>query len=341
MKITREVFETAVEKNILSSSQAKRLVEYLQGQPQAGPVFDLTHVLYYLGGLIAIGAMTLFMNLGWESFGGLGILLVSMIYAVFAIFLCNRFQERGYAIPAGICAAFVVALTPLAIYGLQQALGMWPDQTVYQAYHRLIRWHFLYMELGTLAVGAVMAWRYKYPFLMMPLAVTGWYLSMDVAAMLSGGELTWELRELVSLYSGLLMIGMAFWVDMRSRARADYAFWLYLFGVIAFWTGLTLQHSDSEFSRLMYCGINLVMIGVGVVLVRRVFVIFGAFGVSGYLGHLAEHVFRDSWLFPIALTGIGFLVIFLGILWKKNEQTLTAKVHRYLPLALREHLARR
>ncbi len=338
MKITRGTLQSAVEENILSSEQADNLVEHLRGCPTAGPVFDFTHVLYYLGGMIAIGAMSLFMNLGWESFGGFGIFFISLIYAAIGLLLSNKFQAKGYAIPAGICATFVVALTPLAIYGIQQALGLWPDDTTYREYHRYIKWHWLYMELGTLAVGVVIAWKYKYPFLIMPIAVTLWYLTMDLTAMLSGGDITWELRKLVSLYSGLLMVGLAFWVDVRARNSADYPFWLYLFGVLAFWGSLSLQHSNSELSKFIYLCINMIMIGVGVLLVRRVFVIFGALGSCGYLGHLAEDVFQDSWLFPIALTAIGLLVICLGVLWQKNEESITRKAQSILPAAFRELL---
>jgi len=341
MKITRETLQSAVEENILSSEQANNLVEHLRGRPTIGPTFDFTHVLYYLGGLIAIGAMTLFMNLGWETFGGLGIFLISLIYATIGILLTNKFQSNGYSIPAGICATFVVALTPLAIYGIQQALGVWPDDTTYQEYHRYIKWHWLYMELGTLAVGVVIAWKYKYPFLIMPIAVTLWYLTMDITAMLSGGDIAWDLRKMVSMYTGLLMICLAFWVDVRARNKADYAFWIYIFGVIAFWGGLSLQHSDSELSKFIYFCTNIVLIGTGVLLVRRVFVIFGALGCCGYLAHLAENVFRDSWFFPIALTAIGLMVIYLGVLWQKNEETLTRKAQSILPEPFRELLESR
>lgn len=341
MKITRNILQSAVEENILSSKQADQLVEHLRNCPATGPVFDFTHVLYYLGGLIAIGAMTLFMTLGWESFGGLGIFLISLLYAAVGIILTNKFQYKGFVIPAGICATFVVALTPLAIYGLQQALGLWPDQTTYQEYHRYIQWHWLYMELGTLIVGVVIVWKYKYPFLIMPIAVTLWYLTMDITAMISGGDISWELRKLVSMYSGLLMIGLAFWVDVRARRGADYAFWLYIFGVLAFWCGMSLQHSDSELSKFMYCCINLIMIGVGVLLVRRVFVIFGAIGICIYLGYLADNVFQNSWLFPVVLTTIGLLVIYLGVLWQKNEENITKNARSILPGAFRELLESR
>ncbi len=340
MKITRKHLDDAVAHQILDSRQADELYQFLNQQPGIGPSFNFTNVLYYLGGLIAIGAMTVFMTLGWEVFGGWGIFFIALLYAGVALLLARRFQRLGLAIPAGLCATFVVALTPLALYGLQQALGLWPDGSVYRDYHRYIRWHWLYLELGTLAVGIVLAWIYRYPFMMLPLAVTLWYLSMDVAAMLMTSYYDYQFRALVSMYFGLLMTLTAFWVDVRSRSKADYAFWLYIFGVLTFWGGLTAQDSSGELSRFLYFCVNLLMIGIGVVIVRRVFVVFGALGVSFYLGHLAWDVFQDSWYFPIALTVIGLGIIYLGVLWQRHEQKLTERVRSWLPAPLQEMLAR-
>jgi len=338
MNITKQHIEDAVKEKILSPEQSHQLFEFIKNQPTTGPQFDFTHVLYYLGGMIAIGAMTLFMNLGWESFGGIGIVFICLLYASIGLKLTNVFETKGYAIPAGICATFVIALTPLAVYGLQHALDIWPDESVYRDYHRYIKWHWLYMELSTLAVGVVFVWKYKYPFLMMPIAVTLWYLSMDITAMIAGGDFDWALRKLVSMYSGLLMIALAFWVDIRARNKADFAFWIYLFGVMAFWVGMSLQYSTSELSKFIYFSINIIMIGIGVILVRRVFVVFGAIGACGYIGHLASDIFKDSWLFPITLTLVGLLVVYLGVLWQKHELSITAKVRNLLPTQLRELL---
>jgi hypothetical protein len=306
MKITRSQLEQAVEKQIISPEQADKLHAFLLSTTQDVAQFSFTHILYYLGGLLAIGAMTLFMNLGWEAFGGAGIVAIALLYAGVGLKLTSALDAKQLTIPAGICATFVVCLAPLAIYGLQQWLGIWPDDSSYREYHRYIKWHWLYMELGTLAIGVIIAWKYKYPFLILPIAVTLWYLTMDITAMISGGDVTWELRKLVSLYTGLLMVGLAVWVDIRSQRIKDYAFWIYIFGVMAFWGGLSSMHSDSELSKFLYFCINLFMIAVGAVLIRRVFVVFGAIGSAGYVGYLASEVFEDSWLFPIALTLFGF-----------------------------------
>lgn len=338
MNINKKNLQDAVSQNIISLEQSEKLIAFLNTQPNTAPKFNFTYVLYYLGGLIAIGAMTLFLNLGWESFGGVGILLISLLYGAIGLKLTNVFKLKGLAIPAGICGAFVIAVTPLAVYGLQHALGVWPDESVYREYHRYIKWHWLYMELSTLAVGAIIAWKYKYPFLVMPIAVTLWYLTMDVAVMINGEMYSWEIRKLVSMYSGLLMIALAFWIDIRSYNKADYAFWIYLFGVIAFWGGMSLLHSDNELSKFIYFSINLFMILVGVLIVRRIFVVFGSIGCCFYLGHLASNIFKDSWLFPITLTFLGLFVVYLGVLWQKNESKVTTKLRCFLPVKFRQLL---
>jgi hypothetical protein len=341
VRISKERLRGAAKEGILSNDQVDILYKYLSKQPDTGPTFSFTNILYYFGGLVAIGAMTLFMNLGWEAFGGWGILFIAVAYAGIGLILISKFEQAEHAIPAGICATFVVAIAPLAIYGFQQGMGWWPDETTYREYHELIKWHWIYLEFGTLIVGAIMVWKYKYPFLLMPIAVTLWYMSMDFAVMLTGGVYEYEFYTDFSMWFGLITILIAFWVDIRSRKTGDYAFWLYIFGVIAFWCGLSMQGSDDQLSRFIYFCINLVLIGVGAALFRRVFVVFGVLGSAGYLGYLASTIFEESWLFPIALTVIGLSIVYLGVVWQKKEETITNTIRSVLPVELRELLSDR
>lgn len=108
------------------------------------------------------------------------------------------------------------------------------------------------------------------------------------------------------------MILGAYVADLRGKVM-DFAFWGYLFGLMSFWGGLTAMESNSELGKFFYCLINLALIFCAVVLRRPVFVIFGALGVSVYLGHLAYHVFQDSIFFPIVLSFIGLAIIYFGI----------------------------
>lgn len=344
MDLKRGQLDEAVARGLISAAQADGLWELLSGQAGQHPGLRLTHVLYYLGGLIAIGAMTLFMNLGWERFGGWGLLGIALAYAGAGLWLTHHWLARGLNLPAGLAGAIVIALTPLAVYGLQTGLGWWAEGRVYRDYHRLVDWRWLMMELATLATGTLMLWRHRLPFLVMPLAVTLWYLGMDLTPLLFDSRdpaLTWELRKLVSLLFGAAMLTLAFWVDLRTRHDLDYAFWLYLFGLLSFWGGLSLLKSDSELGRLGYFCINLLLILLAPLLGRRVFAVFGGLGAAGYLGHLAWTLFRDSLLFPFALTALGLGVVWLGVLWQRHERELSLRLRAQLSPALRELLQAR
>ncbi|WP_028448634.1 hypothetical protein [Chitinibacter tainanensis] len=343
MQIQRQQLDDAAAAGLLAPAQVGPLWDFLATQSAQTPSFRATHILYYLGGLLAIGAMSLFMTLGWDLWGGWGLLLIALAYALLGLGLTEYCLRRpGLRIPAGIAAAFVVVLTPLAIYGLQAGLGYWEMSEEYRDYHVRIDWRWLWMELATLVVGAIMLWRYRLPFLMLPVAVTLWYLSMDLTPILfHDSDLQWQLRKWVSVYVGLLMLGLAFWIELRTRSREDFAFWLYLFGLLAFWVALTSMDSDSELKRLAYCLLNLGLLLIGAVLSRRVFAVFGGLGVAAYVGHLAYSVFRDSLLFPLALTVLGAAVVYLGIVWQRYEARITARLRQYLPAALQELLARR
>jgi hypothetical protein len=105
------------------------------------------------------------------------------------------------------------------------------------------------------------------------------------------------------------MMLVSYFVDLRGKSD-DYAFWGYLFGLMAFWGGLSSMNSDSEVGKFVYCLINVGLIFCSLVLRRRTFIIFGSLGLFGYLGHLAYSVFSDSILFPFALTLLGIGIIY-------------------------------
>lgn len=346
MDLDRKSLEAAVSGGIVSAPQADALWRFLSERHRETASFRPSHILYYLGGLVATGALTLFMTLGWERFGATGLLLIALVYCAVAIAITEALSRRGLKIVAGCTAVLAIATVPLAMYALQHLLGFWPEDKQgiagYRDYHYRIDWRWLLMELATLAAGAVALWRYRFPFLVLPVAVTLWYMSMDLTPFLFGGDSFFsDQGKLVSIGFGLGMIAFALVVDARSRDTADFAFWLYVFGVLTFWGGLSSLNSESEIRKLGYCTLNVALIAVGAALSRRVFAVFGGLGVAFYLGHLSHTVFKDSMLFPIALTAIGLAIVGCGIVWQRNEQRWGRHLRRWLPAPLREAVERR
>jgi hypothetical protein len=87
--------------------------------------------------------------------------------------------------------------------------------------------------------------------------------------------------------------------------------------------------------KFLYCLVNVGLVAFSVFLSRRVYAVFGAVGVSLYLGHLAGKVFKDSLLFPFALSLIGVGIVGLGLLYQKRSARIAAALERALPPALR------
>lgn len=308
-----------------------------------GPRFGFTNVLYYFGGMVAISAMSMFMGIGWSAFGSFGLAAISLGYLVAALLVADRLKRRGLSTPAGILATLAVVLVPLLVWCVQNIMGLWPEggPENYSAYHTKIDWRWLSLEFATLAAGVVMLWRYRLPFMVMPIAVTLWYMSMDAAnAVMQQHGHDWALARDVSLLFGIATCAIAAWVDIRTRRASgewaqDFAFWLYLFGAIMFWGGLSLRSSESELAKLGYALINVVLIFLGAAIGRRVFTVLGAFGVAGYLGYLSYKVFKDSLLFPFALTALGLALVALGIWWQRNESRINARLSAWVPEGLR------
>ena len=253
MQIQKQDLNNAVEKQIINTEQAQQLWTFWLNEQQNIASFRFIHVWYYLGGLLALSAMSLFITLGFMKFGGSAIVSLSILYSVIVFFLAKYFKKHQFHIPAGICATFLVALIPLGIYGLQDAMGMWNNDYSYADYYHWIDQRWIWLEIGTLIGGLVWFYYFRYPFLLMPIALTVWYMSMDYADLmyhkLNEADYVdwWKFRKYVSICFGIILLLISLRVDFApKRNRYDYAFWLYLFGTIAFWGGLSSLNSDSE-----------------------------------------------------------------------------------------------
>lgn len=332
---------------ILALNNANQLASPTTEALDEAPRFVMSHLLFYFGGLLAIGAMTLFITLGFNLFGSPAIIGICLCYAVAGGGLARYFFGKKLMIPYSLTLGFILCLVPLLVFAIQDTLGIWESKTTYQDYHVWISWQWIFMELATLSVGAVMVWQFRRSFLMLPIAVTLWYLSMDIVPMLNNGELDFDLRLNVSLWFGLLLIVLAVWVDIRQscyplaeRRGQDFAFWLYIVAVATFAGGLCGMYYDDGIVKIIYPVVNIALILMGVLLQRKVFVVFGAMGCMNFLGYLSYHLFSGSMIFPLILTLIGLAIIFLGVWWQRHQTAIYQKTLGLLPTNIQQTLQR-
>jgi len=342
MQIQREDLDEAAARRIVDASQAEALWRFFGERHPARARFTGVNVSYFFGALVVIAAMGWLMTLGFEQLGPWAVCLIAVTYAVFFAFFGERlWRSADLKIPGGLLYTMAVCMTPLAIWGLEKGTGFWPakDPGHYRDFYPYIRSSWVLMEAGTVLAAMLALRKVKFSFLVAPAAVALWFMSMDLAAYLAGNH-EWELAlgQRVSIGFGLGMLLVAYLVDHRTRE--DFAFWLYLFGMTALWGAITSMDSGGEWRRLLYCLTNLGFVVLSVLLRRRVFLVYGAIGVNAYLVRLAYTVFKDSMLFPFALTVLGLSLIALTVLYQRNRRAVDARVQSLVPEWLRELLPR-
>ena len=344
LRLTPADIHRAAVEGVLSERDAERLVQWgyeqrfnplLRSEPHAPAKerrkgLNLVMVAYYFGAMLMISACAWFLGDKWEALGTSGILVTTLVYMLIAGKTGWWLRGKGYVVGGGLLITVAVCLVPLLVYTIEDMTGLWPRGErpgQYEQYYPMIHGSWIIMELATIAAAAIALRYVRFAFLTAPLAFSFWFLSMDVAALMWGeASLSWEKRQWVSVVVGLITLFVGYGLERvlhrREEPRSeDFAFWCYLFGMLAFWGGLTSMSSDSEVRRAVYALINVGLVGLAVKLKRATILVFGALGVHLYLGHLAYSVFEDSIFFPFVLALLGLSLILVTV-WAQRRMSV-------------------
>jgi hypothetical protein len=340
LSLTSSDIYLAAEQGVLLQEDAERLVRWgfeqhfnqsRLAEPKALPVerrkgLNLVTIAYYFGAMLMISACAWFLGDKWDALGSPGILGTVIVYILIAAGLGGWLRNKGYIIGGGLLITVAVCLVPLLTYAIEDITGLWPSAHPgpYENYYPWINGSWIVMELATIAAAAIALRYVRFGFLTAPIAFSFWFLSMDLAALLSkNANLSSETREWISVAVGLCTLLVGYGLEKFSHKPGeprseDFAFWCYLFGMMAFWGGLTWMNSESEVRRGLYALLNVSFIWLAVKLRRSTFLVFGALGVHLYLGHLAYEVFKDSFFFPFVLALLGLSLILLTVWFQRR-----------------------
>lgn len=340
MKIERHSLLSAAEKIGIPSNLSEKLWEDLSLQSSSKKI-DFARVLYYFGALLVISAMSWFMVDALDSYGPLVVFLIALSYLTFFFLLGSFFwNKKKLQIPGGLFITLSVCMIPLVIYSLQKWLDF--ESSIpfekYKNFFNIVRSKWLLMEIATVFFGFIVFYFYRFPFLMMPIFVALWYMSMDITPLFIGNDYSFEIYKINSIVFGALLLFIAYIIDIKSRK--DFAFWPYFFGLITFWGGLTFFEVTAKSYGVIYLIINLGLIIFSILLQRTVFLIFGSLGVFVYISNLFYKYFSDSLNFPIILSFIGIFIVFLGILYQKNHLKIESFLMKLLPDNIKKWLPR-
>ena len=347
--LTEGDLEDAVAAGVLGREDATRLMAWKLDRLATPPAiaalpretekgFNSVSVAYYIGALLMISACGWFLGDKWKELGSSGVLVTTLVYMAIAAVVGTRLRRSDFPVAGGLLVTVAVSLTPLIVWAIEDLTGLWlgAHPGAYKNYFPWIHGSWIVMELATIAVAAAALTRVRFAFLTAPIAFSFWFLSMDLAGLLLGKEhLGNEEAKWVSVIVGGITLLTGYGIDRMFHHAGepkseDFAFWCYLFGLFAFWGGLTSMNSNSEVGKAFYCIINIGFVALSLYLRRVTFLVFGVLGVHIYLGHLAYEIFKDSFLFPFVLAGLGLSVILVTV-WAQKR--MRQRLHDYGALA--------
>lgn len=316
--------QDAVE-SLWNELQVRRRREHLN------PTLSSSHVAYHLGAGVVILGMCWLLGMAWdEEWGGFVVFGIASAYmAVFGWTGRYVWFEKRRHIPGGFLVSLAVCMVPIAVYGFQYGVGLWyrPPNTPYYdpfwtAHSVEELCNFLPMELGGVLAAAFTFYWMPFPFLLALIASVFWYMVCDWAVLVRRKQ---NLPYWVSMIYGILCLLVAFALEHRLNRRhsngnnttdssgehRDYAFWIYIVGAVAFWSGLGSPYLQSEGAYFAQLLVNVCLIILSVVVKRLIFTIIGTVGVVVYLIHLNDH-FGELVFFPFLITALGVAIITIG-----------------------------
>lgn len=326
ISLSQGQIDEAVQRQLLTPEQGSQLwLFWSQQKRQKASFFDFVSLLQYLGMAGVLAAMGQF-ALSHHLLGNFGLALTSTLYMLTFLGIGYwLWQKPGTRFAGGLFLTLSVCMIPLAIYGIETGLELWPqlppDRLTWgekgHEFDLLLRTHQLRLEAAT-AVGATLLLNFfSFPLLLLPLVISGWFLFLDVIPLLFPYHLfLWrEFLEITAAYgAGLLLFAYKF----DRKGQHVFSSWTYFIGLAFAWSAATaLVWDSSEWMKIGYFVANASLLILSFTLNRTVFLLFGASGVLGYCCYLTERFVISPFLSTLAISVIGVAALYLGILFQK------------------------
>ena len=336
LPLNQDKLQKAVEKGIISQDQAIQLWQYLDSEKHYTSQFLPSSLLYYLGGILALSSMAIFVDNKWELLLGWPLFFICCSLFLASLLLINFLIKKKSMVPASVMITFTLAVTPIIIYDLQFILNLLPPTHINYANTYLANIYWLPCEFVTLATSVYMFYRYKIGFILFLIAGICWYLGMDIYQLLLHiNNFDFNNRAWFSLIWGIA--GLI--ISIRLDYNADYKlarklFWIDLFTASIFWLSLNLiEWGYSSRIIIFHIAINLLMLVCAITLQRRVFAILGTAGIVWQINNF--NLSTTSFSIILAISGI--IIIMLGIKWSTIEEVFIVKYNKYMPKRFRSN----
>jgi hypothetical protein len=331
--LSERLIGVAVERGIIDGVQAGRLRHLaleLEGRvaadssahpAEARRGFTSVSVAYTVGALLVVFALAWFLVDRWKDLGTAAILATSLGYAAAFATTAIALRRRGFRVAAALVATLAVCMTPVWSFGILRLIGEWPPPVARDplvAYEPYMATRWMVLELATLGVALAVVRHVRSSVLAVPIAAAFVALLIHVGQALGNPRFAWYVGPYYLAAAACLVLAIAYLVDRHQPEREDYALSLYVAGELL----LLFAH----FSLWRFLGawrhalpVTAAAFLIAALYLRRRVLLAGA-GVAalGYLTYLSFDVFRRVVALPVALAGLG-LVVIVATVWAQRR----------------------
>lgn len=355
LKISKSDFAATAATFGLNEAQTAKFWDALEECVGGNATITLATSLSYAFGGLTVIALGFFGVKNFEKITALQVAGALILFKLLTLCISHRTYARGSMIQSSIFATMAIAATPLAILSLQIHFDYWPGLSgenlrsprgTLRDFHAFIDSRWLVIELGTLAVAALIFAAHRTPYILMPITVIFWWMVMDFSmyqeqVARKAAEATRDYRsydtykhiyEWNSVYFGLMAITVAAAIDWLKKTRVDMSYWIYIAGVASFWGGLVMMGESGDWAAFKFFVVNVILFLIGGVFMRGIFLVAGGLGMGMYVFRLVDKQFGHDPLFALYLAGIGFVGLVLVYLLRPIFETLMANVRAQLPM---------
>ena len=333
----------AVERGIIDGLQADRLRDLaleLQGnaqadvaaeRPEARRGFNGVAIAYTVGALLVVFALAWFLIDRWKELDTAGILATSIGYAAAFAATAVALRRRGFRVASALVATLAVCMTPIWAFAILRLVGEWPPPVARDplvAYEPYMATRWIILELATLGVAFAAIRRVRHAVLGLPIAAAFIAVLIHVGQALGDPRLAWYVGPYYVAVAACLVLAIAYLVDRNQPADEDYALWLYVGGeMLLLFAHFSLWRFLGAWRHALPLTAAAFLIAA-LYLRRRVLLVGAGAAAFGYLTYLAFDVFRRVVALPVALAGLGLVVIVATVWAQRRFPALVERVGR-------------
>ncbi|MDD5026283.1 MAG: DUF2157 domain-containing protein [Candidatus Peribacteraceae bacterium] len=298
------------EQHLVSEQEVLQVLR--QGKPPASEhatASRFTEILYYIGSLIIFIGVTVLVVQNWEMLNSITRILVTLGVGVASYIMGVLYMQKN--VTQKLTTAFFFLATILLPTGL------------------FITFHEAGFDVGTagtnvvisgILLGTYLASYSLYKrnfFLLFEIIYATWLFFAFTSLLFSGNPILveWKFYTYRVMITGLsfIFIGYSF---RENGSRRELTGPLYAFGILGFLAStLALGGWRPEQSlvwELLFPGIDLAVIFLGVIFRTRAFLVFGALFLMAYILKITSEYFSEGFGWPLSLVLLGLAFIAIG-----------------------------